>query len=144
MADVVLSPFRFDSYFIEESEFTRNSSFESHEVPLDFMLEGKLKIYPEDMKAEILLSACLFMDDSTKDEDAPFTLRIDLKGIFSGKSETLTLEQFTELCKHNAPAILFPFLRSTVADMTRSFVQQPLLLPLINLQNMAFEEQREE
>lgn len=143
MAEISLSTFRFDGYTIEESTYHRNPAFQPHEIPIDFVVEGGIKVYPENVRSEITLSARLFMEETTSEEHTPFTLHLVLKGFFSGESEEMEVAHFIELCKHNAPAILFPFLRSTVADITRSFAQNALVLPLINLQNMEFEDQKE-
>ncbi|HLV09553.1 MAG TPA: hypothetical protein VKY40_05045 [Halanaerobiales bacterium] len=43
-------------------------------------------------------------------------------------------DDFDYMCKYNGAAILFPFLRSAITDITKASNVTPLVLPLVNIQ----------
>lgn len=62
----------------------------------------------------------------------PFYLSFIIFGIFTNNG--LTEEQFKRAVEYNGTALLFPFIRSTVADITKIANHgNPLLLPTINV-----------
>ena len=72
---------------------------------------------------------------SIKDGDraeGPF-LEIRVSGFFE-RGDGLSEDQFFKMCEKNGVATLFPFLRSSVADVTRiSNMGTPIILPLLNI-----------
>ncbi len=60
---------------------------------------------------------------------AAFTLRATMEGLFEGEQEGLPLDLFASV---NAPAILFPYLRETVSNLTARSGHPALLLPTVN------------
>lgn len=61
----------------------------------------------------------------------PFLLDIDYQGLFllNRRAKTKEIEPFARI---NCPAILFPFVRECIADITRRAGLNPLILPAIN------------
>lgn len=68
-----------------------------------------------------------------KDVEA-FTLTASIEGLFEGSQAGLPLEQFAQV---NAPAILFPYLRETVSNLTARSGHPALLLPTVNFVELA-------
>lgn len=68
-----------------------------------------------------------------KDVEA-FTLATIIEGLFEGSQEGLPLEQFAQV---NAPAILFPYLRETISNLTARSGHPALLLPTVNFVELA-------
>lgn len=65
-----------------------------------------------------------------KDEDL-FKLSISYFGVFTANKDT-TDEQLISFAKLNAPAIIFPLLRATIATLTLGAGVPPLSLPIVN------------
>lgn len=63
-----------------------------------------------------------------------FTLTVSIEGLFEGSQEGLPLDQFAQV---NAPAILFPYLRETVSNLTARSGHPALLLPTVNFVELA-------
>ncbi len=66
-------------------------------------------------------------------EKAPFSIDIAITGKFMGE-EDMTKEVFNNMCNINAPAILFPYVRTIINTVTSQSGYPPLTLPLINIQ----------
>jgi preprotein translocase subunit SecB len=71
--------------------------------------------------------------DKAHENNKLFRLEIMIRGIFS--ADDSVKEDFTYLCEYNGLSILFPFIRSAIADITEAANVSPLILPLINVEN---------
>ncbi len=71
----------------------------------------------------------------SEDEGLPYSFVIEIGGKFV--IEDGEDEHIQRLCMINIPAILFPYLRETVADVTRRSGNQPMHLSTINFVDVA-------
>jgi len=69
---------------------------------------------------------------SNEESKYPFDLLINYAGFFSIKSENLSEENIKRVAGINCAAIIFPFLRQEVAELTMKAFSKPLLLAPIN------------
>ncbi|WP_416358930.1 protein-export chaperone SecB [Caldicellulosiruptor danielii] len=83
------------------------------------------------------------MFGNAEENNFPFSLEISLTGYFRG-SENIEREKFIELTKYNGTAILFPYLRSAVSDITKAANINPLILPVINVINFIKEQEKKD
>jgi preprotein translocase subunit SecB len=65
-------------------------------------------------------------------EGAPLRTEIELGGVFGVSRKPADAVEATKIAEINGAAILFPYLRETVADLTRRSGLAPLHLPPIN------------
>ncbi len=65
-------------------------------------------------------------------DNSPFNLDVTMGGIFTFKAAISEKDQIDHVAEINCASILFPFLRETVADLTRRAGFTPLLLPPVN------------
>jgi len=76
---------------------------------------------------------------STPDEDSagnvPFFFSVTGRGVFL-LSESVTDEEGDRLANINCPAIIFPYVREQIADLTRRSGFPPLHLPSVNFIKM--------
>ena len=105
--------------------------FEMKEIAEDLRNPAKLDIsgghhYNEEDK---LLH--IMLDVKTNDEAASFKFEVNIVGSFKFEEPVSekVIEQFARI---NCPAILFPFVRETIADLTRRAGLTPFLLQPIN------------
>lgn len=73
---------------------------------------------------------------SIGDDQLPFLLEIIYEGVFF-LNKRVPRKDAEQYAKINCPAILFPFLRECVADITRRAGFNPLILPSINFIELA-------
>lgn len=71
----------------------------------------------------------------SEDEHLPYSFVIEMGGKFALEEEEV--EHIQRLCMINIPAILLPYLRETVADITRRSGNQPMHLATINFVDVA-------
>ena len=74
----------------------------------------------------------LFLKLSLQGESAPLSAEVELGGLFGVSQKPENTTDATKLAEINCAAILFPYLRETVADLTRRAGLAPLHLPPIN------------
>lgn len=122
----------FKNYFIKEINFKSNEKFIFPEkgmpIEIDFDYDIDFNI---DSKSKAIAFVSLKVDLFKKSEKKPFCLSLTVTGIF--ESENLTKDEFEKMCRTNALAIMFPFVREIVSYITKSSNFPPLLLPPINI-----------
>ena len=73
---------------------------------------------------------------STGKNQLPFFLDIEYEGIFR-LDKRVAKKKIMPFMEINCPAILFPFIRECIADITRRAGFNPLLLPAVNFVEIA-------
>lgn len=113
---------------------TLNNEYKSKKVSISMQLGAKTKVADNLLDGQILLSA-VFNGKDQKDHSNIFRLEIELIGYFQAESEQ-DENSFQKFLNLNGIATLMPFLRSSVADITRTANYGTILLPLINVHNL--------
>lgn len=87
-----------------------------------------------DFFADVEGKTCLrlFVKIHLKGENAPLNAEVEIGGIFGVNRKPDSTEEASKLAEINCAAIIFPYLRETVADLTRRAGLAPLHLPPIN------------
>lgn len=115
------------------------------QVNRDFSEEGeskgisyRLKVDSQINREKTVLSISLGVESPRREEnpDCPFFFDLTMVGVFEF-SETVTDELRKQYAAINGPAILFPYVRETLADITRRAGFPPLLLPVMNFVRLA-------
>lgn len=75
--------------------------------------------------------------------EMPFILDIEYQGLFR-LNKSIAKKEIEPFAKINCPAILFPFLRECIADLTRRAGFPPLMLPAINFVELVKKQGKEE
>ncbi|MFO7783266.1 MAG: protein-export chaperone SecB [Thermodesulfobacteriota bacterium] len=106
------------------------------EIQLNFGISNAYHYEYKEKKIYCLVSV------SINQEDCPFFLDIDYEGVFE-VDRRVSKKRIEPFGKINCPAILFPFLRECIADITRRADLEPLLLPAINFVELAKQKSQE-
>jgi preprotein translocase subunit SecB len=135
MKEVKATYFKFNNYVIDYINYKYNhkAKIEDKPVEVHFSLGTDVNIDKDNMKSAITLKCNIF--ENAEENNFPFSLEIALTGYFSA-SKDMDLETFTKLTRYNGTAILFPYLRSAVSDVTKAANVNPLILPVINIANL--------
>lgn len=128
-----------DKFKISFNQFQLRSV--SFNVNDEFKTEGTIEISPEfgighhyDKEKKMLHS---FLKVALTKGNLPFYFVIEAVGLFSF-NEALTDEKVLKnVSTINAPAIMFPYVRETIADLTRRAGFAPLHLDPVNFVNLA-------
>ena len=124
-----VSTLTFENYLVTELTYkqNRNYDFDSDVLNVDFDISAKVQLTTEKDSAVTIQVVC----GNEEDSDCPFIIQVEVIGIFKFEGE---LDKFEKLVTTNAIAILFPYVRSLISDLSgKSNVYPQYNLPLINV-----------
>ncbi|MFD2368519.1 protein-export chaperone SecB [Brevibacillus sp. GCM10020057] len=134
----ITSSFIFENYILNSINFEANPNFKfENPLEINFRVNVEVAINEENNVGIVTLHCKVFEDSLEK--NYPFSLYVSLKGFFRSK-ESISNELFYEFCRVNGTTALFPFLRSAIADITKASNFEPLVLPLVNINNLISQE----
>jgi len=119
---------QFKDYIVHKATYVLNQNFErkSDKISIDYDIHANIE-YGEDNNYVVLN---VQMGD-TEDASSPFYCEVEILGVFEYDGSDEFRESFFKV---NATAVLFPYVRSLVSDLTsRSNLFPTYHLPLINI-----------
>lgn len=125
----------FKKYIVDEIKFNYNEKFIDKPVKIDFDIDKEIT-YISEKEMQVRLIVNLFRD--TKNE-YPFKMKVAIRGFFEieNNNENINFEP-------NAVAILYPYIRSIVSTYTSCANIMPLILPVINVNKMLQDKNKED
>lgn len=126
----------FESFRILNLSFAINYNFERDKA---IKMNPEIAVANKFDKKNKTLDICVKV--SMNDGNMPFSFDVIGEGrfVFKTKPDEQTL---TRVEKINGPAIIYPYVRETIADLTRRAGYPPLHLPPINFVRLAAEEKQ--
>lgn len=126
------SPLKFNDYIVDKIDISVSTEFlneEKPDVPIKPNFFAEI-IRNNDDKAMVIWSFDLENDSN----NLPFEIHTSIVGLFELSSNEYTEERYISLLKNNAVAILFPYLRSLISDLTMKLnISNTLVLPSMNI-----------
>ncbi len=122
---------QFLDYHVKEIEYKIQPGAQNTEIELKPFFD--YKIIPENKD---LSRAWVFLTFTTGDpqlKDPGFYLNITIMGLFHVEDDNSDETTIMKYYQVNALAILFPYLRALVSDITSKGSGTPLILPTINI-----------
>lgn len=131
----------FDDYCVSEASFKKNPNFNPDtQVTLETNFKCCINIKKEDRLDEVIERAdvILFCEiGDARNESSPFEVKVTLSGDFVFNPEESDGTKFEKYLSPNAIAILFPYLRSVIANLTTLSNEFPTLnIPVVNIAEM--------
>lgn len=123
----------FLNYIVDSMYYKTNTNFDlkSKEIIINEEIYADINIIEEDETAMITLQAKL-----EESEEVPFSFDVSIVGYFEFDVEESDGIQFKDFLKTNAIAILFPYLRTIVSDLTGKSNRFPNYnMPVRNIAN---------
>ena len=116
---------RFDAIILANISFSRKPEIpDALKITVDFQAER----YFDDLKGTLKISTILKMQ---KETELYAELETKHVGIFSTDStENMTMEEFLGC---NGPALMFPYIRECIMDITSKAGMTPVILPPMNI-----------
>lgn len=124
----IQSVLQFQKYFVNRIDFVVNKDFNSDEIELEFNIDSEVTV-GIDNSAVVALECTVFPDYIKSNQ--PFNLVVRLEGFF--EYQNVSDDELKSLLYSNAIAILFPYLRSTITNITGVTGFPALILPTINI-----------
>lgn len=111
------------SYFPFSSVIDKSKSGEENKI--DVNIKGSSHYHQKDNRLEIIINVVL------KDKDSGYSLEVEYGAFFAfdGKPDKKELERIGKI---NGPAILFPYVREFISDVTRRAGHDSVNLPAVN------------
>ncbi len=120
------SSFQFENFLIKKSLFELGENSKVSDLSIGFRPSGKL-----DLENQLFhLELAVFISDSSE----AFKVEIESVGFF--KFENIEKDNLSSFLYHNAPAILFPYIRAYISSLTTLSGIKPIVLPTLNLSNL--------
>lgn len=133
----IKSLLRFKNYTVNKIEFYSNTDFqEKEQVVVDFDIKKKVE-FIEDDNNTMLVTLLLSIFDNPKENNYPFSMNIEITGIF--ELDGAGLEMKKVFAESNSIAILFPYVRALISTYTANANVPPLILPPINVNKLVEE-----
>lgn len=135
------SPLIFNDYIVTEAFIKTNLAYKKSEKKSIKIEQDFNAVITYDMKGSSFVE--LNLEINNNQNEFPFELSITIVGIFELNNSDYEEESYINLLKRNAIAILFPYLRSIVTDLTaKTNAFNPLILPPMNFVAMLEEENK--
>ena len=118
---------KFESIFLVKENFERKNTLKDNlRIDIHFEINNDL----EDERSAVELQTFLKLID--KDDNTLFNLNFSYVAIFSvvEKYKNMEMDSFI---KNNAPALIFPYIRQHIQEVTTNAGLVPLILPPMNL-----------
>ena len=132
-----MATIEYKGYFVERMNYMENDNYDEDTEQLEIIPDFKADINFTDDEALVIFD--IECGDSDN-HSSPFILSIRLIGLFEysvDKNSDEDKQLLQKLTTQNSIAILYPYLRSLVSDITiRSNRFPPFILPVINVVKM--------
>lgn len=112
------------NYFLFPSVIDKSKS-EVEENKIDVNIKGSNHYHQKDNRLEIIINVVL------KDRDSGYSLEVEY-GAFFAFNDKPDKKDIERIGKINGPAILFPYVREFISDLTRRAGHDPVNLPAVN------------
>ena len=121
---------QFNTFKLTELNFTINKNYptsEEHPAPIEITPEIGAGFAISGTKKCIV-----FLEVKITNSGAPFSFLIKGEAEFTFENEISEEKELTKLVHVNLLAIMYPFIREPIAEITRKMGFSPLLLPPLN------------
>lgn len=134
----------FENYKINHMEYLENINFDSSidlsDVDLENSFDFEFKLFEESNQAIIIASVKI---GESKQNNAPFYVFVQIEALFSyNEEDDKDSIGFKKYLNANALAIIFPYLRQTISNLTNMSNRFPAyVLPTINIMALVEEDE---
>ena len=128
----------FKDFIISKASYIKNNNFNRNTENLNVETMFECEIFENENNAIVKL---LSFTGSLEKVDSPFHVEVEVEGLFEFVENESEGIRFEEYLTNNAVAILFPYLRATISELTAKSNEFPVLnLPIINVAKMLEDE----
>ena len=118
------------SFMIHELKITKNNI-----KPGNYPLRPTIQRQIGKIKEGIYFTKLILSIENTESQPFPVNVSVDFRGIFEFKDITDEAQVF-DFLRINAVNIIYPYLSSTVTNLSINAMMPPLILPIIDAANL--------
>ncbi|AQQ54187.1 protein-export chaperone SecB [Planococcus lenghuensis] len=127
----------FEDYIVPKFSYEKNFKFDTESKKINISPDFSCEIIEMNERAEVRLVGKI---GSLEEVDAPFFVHIEVVGFFEYQEKESNGIPFENYLTTNAVAILFPYVRSLISDITSRSNEFPsLTMPVINVAKFMLE-----
>lgn len=130
------STYKLLNIFLIESYFKRENFIHFEDDDFQSKVDFEIEDNTEENNLNIILTLHF---NAGKTDNKEITSTIKMLGIFELTGESTSIISSEDFAKINGPAIIFPFIREHLANVTMKAGLNPILLPPINFVKLAKE-----
>lgn len=124
----------FNDFIICKASYVKNYNFKPNIEEVNVHTGFECEIAENRSNALVKLKS---KTGDLEDESSPFQVEVEIEGLFDFVEDESEGLRFEEYLTNNAIAILFPYIRSTISELTAKSNEFPVLnLPIINVAKM--------
>lgn len=127
--NIAAARFRFIEYLVRETSIKLTGKDIGEDVQFIIEPEGVFK--KEDKKFTLTLKVLI------KDEEKNLELVMKMDGIFAYEADDM--QELVPFISMNAPAIMFPYIRAYISNITALGGMPPIILPTLNIEGVGKE-----
>ncbi|MFC2655253.1 MAG: protein-export chaperone SecB [Segatella salivae] len=127
--NIATARFRFIEYLVRETSIKLTGKDIGEDVQFIIEPEGVFK--KEDKKFTLTLKVLI------KDEEKNLELVMKMDGIFAYEADDM--QELVPFISMNAPAIMFPYIRAYISNITALGGMPPIILPTLNIEGVGKE-----
>ena len=124
--DVRRASFRLKNYIITETVVRLTGKTIGKDIQVGISPEGKLN--QKDKSFTLTLNVVV------RDDKKNLNISLSIDGVF--EYDTDSMQELLPFICNNAPAILFPYIRAYISNITALGGISPIILPTVNLENV--------
>jgi preprotein translocase subunit secB len=124
--DVRRASFRLKNYIITETVVRLTGKTIGKDIQVGISPEGKLN--QKDKSFTLTLNVVV------RDDKKNLNISLSIDGVF--EYDTDSMQELLPFICNNAPAILFPYIRAYISNITALGGISPIILPTLNLENV--------
>jgi preprotein translocase subunit secB len=124
--DVKQARFRLKNYIITETIVRLTGKTIGKDIQVGIAPKGKLN--------EKYKSFTLTLNVLVRDDKKNLNISLSIDGVF--EYDTDSMQELLPFICHNAPAILFPYIRAYISNITALGGIAPIILPTLNLESV--------
>lgn len=124
--DVRRASFRLKNYIITETVVRLTGKTIGKDIQVGIAPEGKLN--QKDKSFTLTLNVVV------RDDKKNLNISLSIDGVF--EYDTDSMQELLPFICNNAPAILFPYIRAYISNITALGGISPIILPTLNLENV--------
>lgn len=133
----------FRNYVVDDMRYTKNKNFRSKKDDIDLKPKINVKFEVDDSEIKVFLDIVIGSLDS---REMPFEAGCTIVGNFAYHAEANTTGvNIKDLLENNAVAILYPYARTLISQLTQNSNEYPsYVLPTVNVAGLLKKQNNEE
>ena len=124
---------KFYGYDVEKLKYKKNRCYNGQNIEIPLSPEFLIRIvFSNDNPLKFNIIIGIRIGYSDVENELPFKVEAIIRGFYEMKQEEAHMKDLIIFCIRSGSAILYPYLRSIITDITSKGKHTPIILPTLN------------